>query len=391
MDAKRPSAAILSILKDLVAFDSTSRNSNLPIINYVQDYLKRYGIEAYLITSSDGTKANLWASIGPHHLPGVILSGHTDVVPVDGQNWSHDPFLLIERDEKLFGRGACDMKGFLAVVLAAVPKIVSSNLRMPVRIAFSHDEEVGCIGVKSLIDWLKNQPVRDELCIVGEPTDMQPVIGHKGGRAYRVIIEGREAHSSLAPHAVNAIDAAAELIIFLKQISNELKLGSHDEAYDIKHSTLSTGLIQGGSAINIVPKKCEFVFEYRHLLGFDAQALAERVFQYAKEVILPPMQEIAPEASIRFEEIYSYPALAIDVNHQAVGYIKNLAKRNDESKVAYGTEGGFFMNELDIPTVVCGPGSIKQAHTPDEYIFMEQLALCEDFLERLIRNISKAE
>jgi len=391
MDAKRPSAAILSILKDLVAFDSTSRNSNLPIINYVQDYLKRYGIEAYLITSSDGTKANLWASIGPHHLPSVILSGHTDVVPVDGQNWSHDPFLLIERDEKLFGRGACDMKGFLAVVLAAVPKIVSSNLRMPVRIAFSHDEEVGCIGVKSLIDWLKNQPVRDELCIVGEPTDMQPVIGHKGGRAYRVIIEGREAHSSLAPHAVNAIDAAAELIIFLKQISNELKLGSHDEAYDIKHSTLSTGLIQGGSAINIVPKKCEFVFEYRHLLGFDAQALAERVFQYAKEVILPPMQEIAPEASIRFEEIYSYPALAIDVNHQAVGYIKNLAKRNDESKVAYGTEGGFFMNELDIPTVVCGPGSIKQAHTPDEYILGEQLALCEDFLERLIRNISKAE
>jgi acetylornithine deacetylase len=390
MIAKHPSAAIVSILKDLVAFDSTSRNSNLPIINYVRDYLKRYGIEAHLVRTPDGTKANLWASIGPQDRPGVILSGHTDVVPVDGQNWSHDPFSLIERDEKLFGRGACDMKGFLAVVLAAVPKIASANLRMPIRIAFSHDEEVGCIGVKSLIDWLKDQPVRDELCIVGEPTDMQPVIGHKGGRAYRVIVEGREAHSSLAPQAVNSINAAAEIIVFLKQISDELKLGPNDSAYDVTHGTLSTGLIHGGSAINIVPKTCEFVFEYRHLLGFDAQALAERVFRYANEAILPPMRKVAPESSIRFEEIYSYPALAIDVNHHAVGYVKNLAKRNDESKVAYGTEGGFFMNELGIPTVVCGPGSIKQAHTPDEYILIEQLALCEDFIDRLILNITKA-
>lgn len=391
MNTKRPSAAVISILKDLVAFDSTSRNSNLPIINYIQDYLARFGIETHLVKSPDGNKANLWASIGPHHLPGVILSGHTDVVPVDGQNWSQDPFTLTERDEKLFGRGACDMKGFLAVVLAAIPKILKTNLRMPIRIAFSHDEEIGCIGVKSLIEWLKDQPVRDELCIVGEPTDMQPVIGHKGGRAYRVIIEGREAHSSLAPQAVNAINAAAELIVFLKQISNELKLGPNDNAYDVTHATLSTGLIQGGSAINIVPKTCEFVFEYRHLLGFDAQALAERVIRYAHEVILPPMREIAPEASIWFEEIYSYPALAIDVNHQAVGYVKNLAKRNDESKVAYGTEGGFFMNELGIPTVVCGPGSIKQAHTPDEYIFIEQLALSEEFIERLIHSIAKAD
>jgi acetylornithine deacetylase len=385
---KTPSPESVSILRDLVAFDTTSRNSNMPLIEYVRDYLQRYGVTSHLVKTPDGTKANLWASIGPHDVPGVILSGHTDVVPVDGQNWTTDPFTLTEKDGKLFGRGTCDMKGFLAVVLAAVPKLVSSNLRIPVRIAFSHDEEIGCIGVKSLVEWLKSQPVRDELCIVGEPTDMRPVLGHKGGRAYRVYIEGREAHSSLAPHAVNAIDAAAELIIFLKQISQEMRNGPSDPDYDVPHGTLSVGLIKGGSAINIVPKSCEFVFEYRHLVGFDAQGLAERVFRFANETILPPMQALAPESSIRFEEIYSYPSLAIDPGHEAVSRVKAIAARNDDGKVAYGTEGGYFMNDLGIPTVVCGPGSITQAHTPDEFVFLNQLALSEAFIDRLIKSIT---
>ena len=379
---KAPSPEIVSLLRDLVAFDSTSRNSNMPLIDYVRDYLQRYGVQSQLVSSPDGTKANLWASIGPETIPGVILSGHTDVVPVDGQKGT------AERDGKLLGRGTCDMKGFLAVVLAAVPKLVSSNLRMPVRIAFSHDEEVGCIGVKSLIEWLKSQPVRDELCIVGEPTDMRPVLGHKGGRAYRVVVEGREAHSSLAPHAVNAIDAAAEIIVFLKKLAQEMRDGPSDPDYDVPHGTLSVGLIKGGSAINIVPKSCEFVFEYRHLVGFDAQGLAERVFRFANETILPPMQAIAPESSIRFEEIYSYPSLAIDPGHEAVSRVKAIAARNDDGKVAYGTEGGYFMNDLGIPTVVCGPGSITQAHTPDEFIYLEQLALSEAFIDRLIESIT---
>lgn len=386
-DQKAPSPESVSILRDLVAFDTTSRNSNMPLIEYVRDYLQRHGVTSHLVKTPDGTKANLWASIGPHDIPGVILSGHTDVVPVDGQNWTTDPFTLTEKDGKLFGRGTCDMKGFLAVVLAAVPKLVASNLRIPVRIAFSHDEEIGCIGVKSLVEWLKNQPVRDELCIVGEPTDMRPVLGHKGGRAYRVHIEGREAHSSLAPHAVNAIDAAAELIVFLKQISQEMRNGPSDPDYDVPHGTLSVGLIKGGSAINIVPKSCEFVFEYRHLVGFDAQGLAERVFRFANETILPSMQAIAPESSIHFEEIYSYPSLAIEAEHEAVSRVKAIAARNDDGKVAYGTEGGYFMNDLGIPTIVCGPGSITQAHTPDEFIFLNQLALSEVFIDRLIESI----
>ena len=302
--------------------------------------------------------------------------------------------ILVMKDGNTVEHGTADQifnrpqHPYTQELLAAVPKLVSSNLRIPVRIAFSHDEEIGCIGVKSLVEWLKSQPVRDELCIVGEPTDMRPVLGHKGGRAYRVYIEGREAHSSLAPHAVNAIDAAAELIIFLKQISQEMRNGPSDPDYDVPHGTLSVGLIKGGSAINIVPKSCEFVFEYRHLVGFDAQGLAERVFRFANETILPPMQALAPESSIRFEEIYSYPSLAIDPGHDAVSRVKAIAARNDDGKVAYGTEGGYFMNDLGIPTVVCGPGSITQAHTPDEFVFLNQLALSEAFIDRLIKSIT---
>ena len=387
-ERKTPSPEIISILRDLVAFDSTSRNSNLPLIDYVRRYLLRFSVESHLVLSEDGTKANLWASIGPETVAGIILSGHTDVVPVDGQNWTVNPFTLTQVDGKLVGRGACDMKGFLAVVLAAVPKFVASNLTKPIRIAFSRDEEIGCIGVRSLIDWLKTQPVRDELCIVGEPTDMQPVLGHKGGRAYRVFVEGREAHSSLAPTAVNAIDAAAEIIVFLKELAREMCAGPSDADYDVTHGTLSVGLIKGGSAINIVPKSCEFVFEYRYLVGFDPQALAERVFRFANETILPAMQAIAPESSIRFEEIYSYPSLAMHPEHEAVSRVKALAARNDDSKVAYGTEGGYFMNDLGIPTIVCGPGSIKQAHTPDEFILLSQLALSEVFIDRLLKSIT---
>jgi acetylornithine deacetylase len=383
----RPSPETVEILRDLVAFDTTSRNSNRPLLDYVCAVLRKHGIEPHLVWTPDGEKANLWATIGPVGKPGVILSGHTDVVPVDGQEWTSDPFILREEDGRLYGRGACDMKGFLAVVLSLLPEMARAPLDSPIHIAFSHDEEIGCIGVRSLIDWLKDQPMRDRLCIVGEPTDMKPVIGHKGGRAYRVTVTGSEAHSSLAPQAANAIDAAAEMIVFLRGLGNEMGAGPTDEAYDVPFGTLTCGMIRGGTAINIVPKHCEFVFEFRHLAGYDAERLIERAMGFAAEVE-GRMRSIAPEASILFEPIYAYPPLAIAPDHEAVQAVKVLASRNDDGKVAYGTEAGFFMNELGVPTVVCGPGSIVQAHRPDEYVALEQLALCETMLRRLIADLT---
>jgi len=372
------------ILADLVAFDSTSRNSNRPLIDYVTAYLRRFGIEPVLIWNEDGSKANLWATVGPAAADGVILSGHTDTVPVDGQDWTSDPFTLSERNGLLYGRGSCDMKGFLASVLGLVPALAAAPLRRPVHIAFSHDEELGCIGVRSLIRHLRDRPPRAALCVVGEPTLMQPVIGHKGGRSYRVRITGREAHSSLAPRAVNAISAAAELIVFLNGIGERMRNGPQDALYDVIHSTLSVGMIEGGSAINIVPRNCSFVFEYRLLAGVDPDAIFAEIVAFAERTLLPRMRAVAPEAEIAFENIYAYPGFDIDPSHAAVTHIKSLVGSNAEAKVAYGTEAGYFAGELGIPTVVCGPGSIEQAHKPDEYVAASQLAKCDDFLRRLV-------
>ena len=373
----------IDILRDLIAFDSTSRNSNRPIIDYVAAYLNRLGCEPLLVWNGDRCKANLWASFGPPDAGGgVILSGHTDTVPVDGQDWSSDPFVLTNRDGLLYGRGACDMKGFLACVLALAPRLAGSNLTRPVHIAFSHDEEIGCIGVKSLIGHLREHPPQAAYCVVGEPTSMQPVIGHKGGQAYRVRVTGSEAHSSLAPQAVNAISYAAELIVHLNGVAERLRQGLSDPLYDIVHATLTTGLIQGGSAINIVPRACEFVFEYRHLAGLDPEAILAGIVSHARDVLLAPMRAVAPEADISFENIYAYPHFEIDPGHELVSRVKAWAGSNAEAKVAYGTEAGYFAG-LGIPTIVCGPGSINQAHKPDEFIAPEQLDACDRFLEKI--------
>lgn len=376
-------SATESILAELIAFDTTSRLSNRPLIDYVVRFLREHGIEPLLIWNEDRSKANLWATIGPEGPGGIILSGHTDTVPVDGQDWSFEPYRLSERDERLYGRGTCDMKGFLACVLALVPKLVRAALKRPIHIAFSHDEELGCVGVRSLIEHLRGEPPGAEFCIVGEPTDMRPVIGHKSGRSYRVQVTGREAHSSLAPQAVNAIDHAAELILFLREIAEEMESGTSDPLYDIPHSTLSTGMIKGGSAINIVPRDCEFVFEYRCLAGEDTEAIIAQIKGHA-EKILGRMRKRAPEASIQFVSQYDYPSFSIDAGHPLVTLAKGWTGRNDEAKVAYGTEAGHFSGALGIATVVCGPGSILQAHKPDEFIAREQLRLCDKFLERVL-------
>lgn len=371
------------ILRDLIAFDTTSQNSNIPLIDYVVSYLRRFGCEPLLIWNEDRSKANLWANFGPDAGGGVILSGHTDTVPVTGQEWSSEPFALTARDNLLYGRGSCDMKGFLASVLAMAPRLASSDLKRPVHIAFSHDEELGCIGVRSLIEYLRANPPRAEFCVVGEPTLMQPVIGHKGGRSYRVRVTGREAHSSLAPQAVNAIAYAAELIVFLNAIGERMRSGPSDPLYDVVHSTLSTGMIQGGSAINIVPRLCEFVFEYRHLNGVDPQAIFAEIQAHALSALLPRMRAVAPESNIEFENIYAYPQFELDPAHELVPRIKAWVGSNSDSKVAYGTEAGYFAADLGTPTIVCGPGSIAQAHKPDEYVSLAQLAACDQFLDKI--------
>ena len=374
----------VAILRDLTAFDTTSRLSNRPLLDYAVDILRHSGIEPLLIWNEDRSKANLWATIGPDMPGGIILSGHTDTVPVDGQEWSSDPFRMDERGGRLYGRGTCDMKGFLACVLAAVPKLAKANLKRPLHLSFSHDEEIGCVGVLSLIDHLKANPPGAAFCIVGEPTDMQPVIGHKGGRSYKVGIHGREAHSSLAPQAVNSIEYAAELIVYLRSVARRMSEGARDELYDIPHSTLSTGMISGGSAINIVPRECEFVFEFRFLAEVDPEAIMADIRRYARDSLLPEMRTVAPEADIAFENIYDYPWFAIDSGHDLVALTKSWSRSNSEAKVAYGTEAGHFSGALGIPTIVCGPGSIAQAHKPDEYVTRDQLTRCDDFLDRIV-------
>jgi acetylornithine deacetylase len=374
------------ILARLVAFDTTSRNSNLALLDYVEGYLERHGVASRRVTRSSEPKANLFATIGPDKPGGVILSGHTDCVPVDDQEWSSDPFVLTDRDGRLFGRGSADMKGFLACVLAIVPELVARPLKRPVHIAFSYDEEVGCTGVLDLIADLKERGLAAGMCLVGEPTGMELVIGHKSGRSYRCRVHGLEAHSSLAPRAVNAIEFAARLISGISDIARELKGGLSDDDYDLPHATISTGLIAGGTGINIVPHQCSFTFEYRLLPGQDADAIFARVSAMA-DALLAEMREIHPASKITFEKVYDYPSHAIDAGASAVKVMTALLGSNRLAKVAYGTEAGLLQEGLNVPTVICGPGDIAVAHKPDEFVTPDQLRRCEALLKRLCLDV----
>lgn len=372
------------ILAQLVAFDTTSRNSNLPLIEYVETYLAGYGVQSRRVYDADGQKANLWATIGPADVPGVILSGHTDTVPVDGQDWASDPFTLDARDGRLYGRGACDMKGFLACVLAAVPDLVKRPLTRPVHLAFSYDEEVGCVGVIGLLEALQAEPLRPAFCIVGEPTLMTVTTGHKAKRSMQVTVRGRSCHSSLAPQGVNAVNYAARMIVRIEEIAKRLaQSGGRDPAYDVPYSTAHTGIVSGGTALNIVPDHCTFTCEFRVLPFENADALVTEIRAYAKDELEPEMQRIAPEAGIEIDLYAQFPGLDTDPTAQIVPLTKRFAGSNAQGKVAFGTEGGRFHEMLGVPTVICGPGSIVQAHKPDEYIEASQLDACDTFLSRL--------
>ncbi len=386
-----PSPVSMDMIRRLVAFDTTSRNSNLELIGYVRDYLGDLGVECRLVHDGTGAKANLYATLGPQDRPGIALSGHTDVVPVDGQEWSSDPWAITERDGKLYGRGTCDMKGFVGIVLTFVPEFLRRGLATPIHLALSHDEEVGCIGVRSLIEVLKDMPIKPQACIVGEPTSMKVMVAHKGKKSVRCNVHGFECHSSLAPTGVNAIEYAAEVIAHLRGMARRIaKEGPFDPAYDVPHTTVHTGIVQGGTALNIVPKDCHFDFEFRHIAEDDPERLFAEVKGFAEEKLLPEMRRNFAGAGFSWRELSRIPGLATRDDAEIVELAKALSGSNSTGKVAFATEAGLFQ-EIDIPTIICGPGSIDQAHKPDEFVSLDQVAQCEAFMRRLMDRVCIAK
>jgi acetylornithine deacetylase len=370
----------------LVAFDTTSRESNLALIDFVRDYLDRWRVKSELVFDEARRKANLFATIGPTDQGGVMLSGHSDVVPVDGQDWASDPFALSPRGDKLYGRGSADMKSFIAVMLAKVPEFVTRSLAVPIHLAITYDEEVGCLGVRSLVAALAPRAVKPRLCIIGEPTMMQPVIAHKGSRRLRCHIHGHEAHSSLTHKGVNAIETAAAVVMQIKDIARGKRdNGPFDPAFDPPYTTLQTGVIAGGTAVNIVPRECRFDFEMRHLPADDPNTIVDEVKRFAAS-LLPEMQAVSQSAGIAFEETNLVQALSAKPDEEVVQLALALSGANATGKVSFATEGGFFQ-QAGIPTVICGPGSIEQAHKADEFIALDQVRQCEDFIDRLIERV----
>ncbi|MEN3032120.1 acetylornithine deacetylase [Chromobacterium amazonense] len=384
---------VVPLLAELIRFDTTSRRSNLQLIEWVQAYLAGFGLACRLTYDDDGGKANLFARIGKPGLPLVVLSGHSDVVPVDGQQWRYPPFELTDGgDGRLYGRGSADMKGFIACVLAQVPLFVQlakeDRLRQGIGIALSYDEEVGCLGVGRLIDGLRADGESIAGCLVGEPTSMRPVIAHKGIAHYRCKVKGRAAHSSLTPHGVNAIEYAARLITHIRKLADaEAAFGHHQPLYDVPFTTMQTGLVHGGVACNIVPADCEFMFECRWLPGDEPQRLVASVADYA-ETLLVEMRQVAPEADIVIEPVVYSPAFESDPASEIRHYVASLCGCEGGTGVAYTTEAGLF-SQAGMPCVVLGPGSIEQAHRPDEYIEKTQLSACFDWLGALTSKLIK--
>jgi len=377
-----------SILGQLIGFDTTSRNSNLELMDWVKEYLDGLGIASELFFNLERSKANLYARIGPDIPGGVMLSGHTDVVPVEGQNWTVPPFAMSERDGKLYGRGAADMKGFIACMLAALPHFLRQPLQQPLHLALSYDEEIGCLGVPSLVKALAQREHQPLLCIVGEPTELRPIIGHKGKLAMRCAVHGAPCHSAYAPRGVNAIEYAAKLIQKLGEFGQSLaEPARHDSRFEPPYSTVQTGIIQGGSALNIVPEHCHFDFEMRHLPHDDPQQMVNTLSQHAQRELLPRMQAISADSAIKFTELSRYPGLLSAPENPAVQLVAELTGCTDFSTVAFGTEGGLF-DSIGIATVVCGPGSMEQGHKADEFIHIDQLAACDAMLIKLARKMS---
>lgn len=377
----------LEILERLVHFPTVSRDSNLPLIEFVREFLAHSGIESRLYPDSTGRKANLFASIGPAEQPGILLSGHTDVVPVDGQHWHSPPFELRERGGQLHGRGSADMKGFIACALRAARLAAGRGLRTPLQLAFSYDEEIGCVGVRSLIEDMAGWSHRPRFCIVGEPTMLRSAIGHKGKLALRTHCHGRAAHSACPDRGVNAIHLATDLIARIRERQSDIACsGTRDPGYDVPYTTLHVGVIHGGTVLNIVPEHCEFEFEIRNLPSDDANGLVEDIRSDASEVVRAIGAD--HDVTIGMEITNEYPPLETADDAEVVELAAQLTGQRERIKVGFGTEGGLFSGRLGIPTVVCGPGSIEQAHQADEFIDTEQMRRCDAMMDALLARLS---
>jgi acetylornithine deacetylase len=376
----------LDLVKELIAFDTTSRDSNLALIDYAQGLLEKAGARCRRSYDVTGKKANLFATLGPDGDGGYVLSGHTDVVPVDGQDWSSDPFKPEVRGGLLYGRGACDMKGFVGTALALLPDIAKARLKRPLHFALSYDEEVGCVGVKGLLDDLKAQNLKPALAIIGEPTLMKIVGAHKGGAKLVTRCCGREAHSSGPEKGANAVMMAGEFIALLDSVWDELRADA-DPRFDPPHSTVQATVVHGGTAVNILAREADVTWEYRCLPDRDASKIVARVKERADAEVLPKYQRRAAEAALQTTMHAQYPGLTMDEDSPAIRLARELTGANQVEAVAYGTEAGHFQS-YGIPSVICGPGSIEQAHRPNEFCALSELEACEAFLRKVIAKAS---
>lgn len=377
----------IDILRELVRFPTVSRTSNLELIDFVRDFLESRGADVRTV-GREKDRVNLWVTIGPQNKPGIVLSGHSDVVPVEGQAWTKSPFDLTELDGRLYGRGTADMKGFLACALACAAAATERKLATPLHLAISYDEEIGCVGVRPLIEDLRQLPIRPFLCWIGEPTSMQIATGHKGKVALKATCIGREAHSALAPSGLNALHIATDFISALRQLQTELTEGSQfDDAYDVPYSTVHVGVLSGGNVVNIVPALAVLDFEIRNIAADDPNDIINTIRARADEIVAP-LRTSFPEADIVIEVQNAYPGLDTR-SEAAIEFMTDLTGANSShTKVAFGTEGGLFSKELSIPTIICGPGSMEQGHKPDEFVTKHQMDQCDEMLRRLLNRIS---
>lgn len=378
-------------LERLVSFDTTSRNSNLALIETVRDALAAQGLAPQLVHAPSGDKANLFVTLPAQDgatQGGIVLSGHTDVVPVDGQAWTSDPFALAERDGRLYGRGAADMKGFIATALALVPEFLAMPRSKPLHLALSYDEEIGCVGAPVMLAELQRRGIRADGCVVGEPTGMQVVVAHKGVNLFRCRVHGKAAHSSLTPRGCNAIEHAARLICRIRDIADHYQSqGPFDTFYDVPYTTLTTNQIHGGIAVNTIPDLCEFGYEFRNLPGMPVDTIQQQIEQYVQDELLPRMRREHADASIEIQRGARAPALEASEQEAITRLVRALTRDEQTRKVAYGTEAGLFQN-AGVPALVCGPGHIEQAHKPDEFVEIAQLEACENFLRQLGRSLA---
>ncbi len=381
---------VRSLMKSLIGFDTVSSNSNLALIEFISHYLGGHGVVAELIEDPTGEKADLLATIGADGPGGLLLAGHTDVVPVEGQAWTSDPFTLRESDGRLFGRGTCDMKGFVAVALSLVPELTQAGLTRPVHLAFTYDEETGCFGGAALARHLRQLDYLPSKCVVGEPTGMAVVNGHKGKLSVDCHVHGAEGHSAYIDKGVNAVEIGAEIVSRLRAMQAKILAdGPFDDRFDPPYSTIHTGLMQGGIARNIIPKDCRFEFEIRNLPNHDPAEFLADLQDFVKDSLLSDMQKVAPDSGIDLEIQSNIPGLQPDDETEVLALALQLTGTNAPDYISFTTEAGLYQ-DAGVPTIVCGPGHIAQAHRPDEYVAIEQLALCQEFLRDIIAANDRA-